>query len=375
MLLGMGKNKTLQSFFDKAEIDLSFDEGCIKMRKEAGEYLLLCQYSNRWRDRDAWSHPEKGGEIITTEAHERYMRWLDENPNKAPELWSLHIPSTQRKNIAHWWGFDGNFAFAEFRLTEEEALGIKRFTTIYKAGLSHGFFILKYDYNEGLIEEYITYEISILPVEMAANQWTNIELIQKGLVENMYLRPEQRAALVTLHGEDYVKELETKSQEFATMLDKVGIDSKALKTAVQSDVDERLAKSKKEEAQEEKIENVPLSALEMLQEDIMGALQRLHDLFTGDVKKLQERIDAQATQIKSLTETVEEIEVDDEDKVAAKAAAAPKSIFANWMPNSVIGDDTTLVTGRDKKSKGPKQEPVNGHMLAGLFGGLRNEEE
>jgi hypothetical protein len=368
---------SLKSFFDKLEIDLSFDQGCIKMRKsEAGDYFLLCQYSNRWRDRDAWSHPEKGGEIITTDAHERYMRWLDENPNKAPELWSLHIPGTQRKNIAHWWGFDGSFAFAEFKLSAEEAVGIKRFVSIYKAGLSHGFFVLKYDFNEGLIEEYITYEISILPVEMAANQWTNIELIQKELASNMYLRPEQRAALVTLHGEDYVKELETKSQEFASMLDKVGIDSKALKTAVQSDVDERLAKKEEVVAPVATEAGVTPAALETLQNDILGALQRLYDTMTLDMKKLQERIDAQAKQIKGLEEQVEIIEEEDEEKVAAKTAAAPKSLFANWLPSSVVGNETTLVTGRDQKTKGPKQSTVatNGHMLSGMFGGLRNEE-
>lgn len=370
---------SVKSFFDNLQIDLGFDKGCVKMRKGPdGNYLLMCQYSNRWRDRDVYSFPQKGGEIITTAAHERYMRWLDENPNKAPELWSVHIPGTQRKNIAHWWGFDGNFAFAEFKLTNEEALGINRFVSIYKPGLSHGFFILKYNFDEGLIEEYITYEISILPVEMAANQWTNFELVQKELMTQMYLQPETRAALVALHGEDYVKDLELKSREFGEMLDKVGVDTKALTTSFQADVEERLKKKKEvEEEKKEEPVSLTLSALETLQQEIMGAMQRLHETLSGDIKALKAFAEAQAVRIEQLETQVEEIEEDDEDKVAAKAAAAPKSIFAAWMPGSVIDKEETLVSNRDTKVKGPKQAAaLNGnHMLAGMFGGLRDEEE
>jgi len=371
------------SFFSNLEIDLGFQKDCLSMRKAAdGNYLLMCQYSNRWRDRDTFAHP-KGGEIVTREAHERYMRWLDDNPNKAPELWSLHLPGTQRKNIAHWWGFDGNFAFAEFKLTPEEALGVKRFVSIYEPGLSHGFFVLKYDADEGLIQEYITYEISILPLEMAANQWTSFELIEKELTKHMYLSDAQRAALVAMHGEDYVKEFESKSRDFAEVLDRVGIDTKGLKSSVQSDVAERLAKKEevKEEPKTEAVAtgNVTLAAFEALQNDLLGALQRLQETLGGDIKALKGLVEEQAERIDELEGTIEEIEVDDEDKVAQKASAAPRSIFANFMPASVIGqDDTELDTTDKKKLKGPaeaKTRKQGSHMLAGIFGGLNNEDE
>lgn len=387
---------SLASFFSSQEIDLSFNQGCLSMTKGAdGDYHLMCQYSNRWRDRDTWAHP-KGGEILTREAHEKYMDWLNQNPNKAPELWSLHIPGTQRKNIAHWWGFDGNFSYAEFKLTPEEALAVKRFTMIYKAGLSHGFFVLKYSFDDGLIEEYITYEISILPIEMAANQWTSISLIQKELLQNMYLRDDQRAALVALHGEDFVKDLETKSQALGTMLDTVGIDSKALKTRVQETVDEKVGKTaskkkpakagKKEEAaageaaaEETTDEVVTVTALETIQQDIMGALQRLNETLGKEIKALKEVVDEQATEIEELQDRLGEVEEDDGDRIEAAAAAAPKSIFAAWMPGSVIGADETIVEGKERKrlTKGPKQAPVNKHMLSGMFqkGGGYDEDE
>src|SRR5690606_7010366 len=128
---------------------------------------------------------------------------------------------------------------------------------------------LKYDADEGLIQEYITYEISILPLEMAANQWTSFELIEKELTKHMYLSDAQRAALVAMHGEDYVKEFESKSRDFAEVLDRVGIDTKGLKSSVQSDVAERLAKKEevKEEPKTEAVAtgNVTLAAFEALQ--------------------------------------------------------------------------------------------------------------
>lgn len=132
----------LQNLIEKSDSDpLVFTKGCLSMRKgDDGDYYLMCQFSNRWRDRDAWSAPWKGGEIITSDAHREFMAYLDNNPELAPALWSYHVPGTARQRRAHWWDFDGDFSYMEFRLNEDEAKGVKRFVDIYEPGLSHGFF-------------------------------------------------------------------------------------------------------------------------------------------------------------------------------------------------------------------------------------------
>lgn len=84
-----------------------------------------------------------------------------------------------------------------------------------------------YDEEEALIKSYFSYEVSILPRGMAANQWTTFGLLEKEL-KDMKFSPEKRAGLVALHGEQYVSALEAKSGELAKMLDAVGIDSKQL---------------------------------------------------------------------------------------------------------------------------------------------------
>lgn len=340
--------------------DITFTKGCLSMRKGDGDsYYLMCQFSNRWRDRDAWSAPHKGGEIITSDAHREFMAYLDKTPDLAPALWSYHIPGTARGKRAHWWDFDGDFAYMEFELTREEAEGVKRFTELYEPGLSHGFFVMSYDVDQALIKSYLTYEVSILPREMAANQWTTFGLLEEG-AKDMKFSPEKRQGLVALHGEPYVRALEEKTVELAGMLDKVGIDTKGL-GLIEDEPAAPVA--------------VPVAApvaapvdVKADQSDILAALTRLSEVLGGDIKAL-------SAQLSGLITRVEAIEKVDQEKVKAQVAAAPQSIFAQWMPVSVIGNVEAQLDGRSSLAKSGPEENLQGgnHMLAGMLpGGGRN---
>ena len=341
--------------------ELTFAKGCLSMRKGDGDsYYLMCQFSNRWRDRDAWSAPHKGGEIITSDAHREFMAYLDKTPELAPALWSYHIPGTARGKRAHWWDFDGDFAYMEFELTREEAEGVKRFTELYEPGLSHGFFVMSYDEDQALIKSYLSYEVSILPREMAANIWTTFGLLEEG-AKDMKFSPDKRAGLVALHGEPYVRALEEKTIELAGMLDKVGIDSKGLELVADE------AAATPEPAAEPVVAAVEVKANES---DILAAMNRITEVLGGDIKAL-------SAQLSGLMTRVEAMEKSDKSKVEAQVAAAPQSIFAKWMPVSVIGNEEAFVDGRSALAKSGPDEVVksNGHAMAGLLpsGGNRGQ--
>lgn len=359
----------------RAENDLSFEKGCLSLRKKSGsdEYYLLATFSNKFRDIDRFAAPHKGGEIVASYAHEAYMKFLDEHPDLAPHLWSLHIPGTARKNRAHWWDFDGVFCYAEFLLTKEEAEGVAAFSQEYTPGLSHGFFVFKYDKEQAVIEDYYTYEISIVPLEWAANPWTTFETIAKEL--KMKLTPERRAALVKLHGEEYVKNLETKGDQMLAFLQEIDVESKAL-----------AEKEKSAEGGNGK-GNPPGGALRQAQgaeagsvegeyaksTDVVEALKALYNDQLAKLKEITERIDkiegAAGEKFQELEERLENVEMPDSERIAAKAAATPLSLLTSWMPSSVVGKDGARVEAGSKLDKSAPQESKDGfaHAFAQMF--------
>lgn len=354
---------------DLDAFDYSFQTDSLILRKSpsTGEYHLMTIYSNRFRDRDSTSFPRLGGEIVSSDGHRKYMAFLDANPGKAPELWSLHLPGTARKNRAHWWDFDGNFAYAEFKLTPEEALGVYQFAQVFEPGLSHGFAVYRYDAEKGIIEEYETYEISILPQEWAANPWTTFTLIRKEL-EDMKLTPEKRAVLVSLHGEEFVNEFEQKSDKLVTVLDALGVDTKSVfseKDAAQTDATTEVPAA---------TPAAPGATTSVTEEAIVGALNTLHQALSGEIKSVTAQF---SKTVEELTARINKIESDDTDRVGAKAAAITPSILTAWMPASIIGQSGAAVFATDAlHKKGPAETLHNSnHVLAGLLDGLGGENE
>lgn len=327
------------------------------MRKAAEDkYYLMATFSNRFRDIDKHAAPHKGGEIIASYAHENYMKFLDEHPSLAPELWSLHIPGTSRKNRAHWWDYDGAFSYCEFEVTKEEAQGIAEFCKEYTPGLSHGFYVFKYDKDNAVIEDYYTYEISILPIEWAANPWTTFELISKEL--KMKLTAERRAALVKLHGEGFVTQLEQKGDQMLSMLQTLEAESKALNGTLKgSGAEGGNAEDQAPAGTETKTEGGEEYAKSS---DVLAALKTLNDANNADLSKIKEALDAKFQEIDEWMERVnaalEALGMSDSQKLNSMAAAMPVALLSSWTPQSVIGNAQTEVDPKEKLAKSKPEE-------------------
>lgn len=166
--------------------------------------------SNNYRDLQ--------GEIITQDAHKEFLAWLDANPAAAPELWTWHTPGTARKARADWWALtDGGFVWMSGPLTDAEAGQFKAGEVL---GMSHGFYAVKAGTD---IVRYRSFEVSELPLQAAANVWTQFGV--KG--ETMAFDPQKREFLASRFGETFVTELEQQDEARAKTLKDSGVEFKA----------------------------------------------------------------------------------------------------------------------------------------------------
>ena len=103
-----------------------------KVLKTASGYRWLGWVSNKFIDRE--------GEILTDKAHSDFVAWLDQNPQAAPQLWTYHIPGTQRENKADFWAYLNGFLLLGGKLTDSEAELLQKAGDL---GMSHGFYVLE----------------------------------------------------------------------------------------------------------------------------------------------------------------------------------------------------------------------------------------
>jgi len=297
----------------KSELAKRRQNGSFVLRKDAnGGMNLFGAFSNRWRDTDFHANPLNGGEIVTSDAHKEFADWLDKHPQHALELWTWHMWGTARKSRANWWGWTDNNFYMNWPLTDKEAEAIANWTLNNEPGMSFGFYVFDYKWDDGTINKYRAFEASILPKKYAENPFASFELVDSNHSgeTNMALSKDKRAALVTLHGEQFVKDLEATDAQMAEALDGAGVESK-----------------EKEDAAEG-VENVTVAEVAFASEKaVVEALTRVEEAFTAAVKALSDKVDALTTELTAIKA---------EREAEAKAAAAPASVLAAYMPKSIL---------------------------------------
>lgn len=192
----------------------------MKLLKAAdGSYRWVGWVSNKWRDVDTAKHP--AGEIITEAAHKEFVGWLDAHPDQAPQWWTWHTPV--RKSRADWWDYADGFLLMSGPVPDGEEKGYLELDE--PVAMSHGFMVLARNGAQGLIEKYRSFEVSDLPLEVAANPWTAFDVVRKEL-GTMGFTPDKRAYFVKVFGEDRTKQLEAETEAMGKSLDEAGIEAK-----------------------------------------------------------------------------------------------------------------------------------------------------
>lgn len=365
-----------------------------------GQYTLLGRFSNRWRDWDFHSNPENGGEIISSAAHQEFIAWLDKNPQHAPELWVWHTWGSAFKNRAYWWGWSGNFMYAAWELTPDEAIKVVEWQEELKSqgrdlGMSFGFYVLDYDFRNGIIEKYRAFEASILPLDRAANPWTSVLVNYKE--EKMAFDKERIEALCKIHGPAFVEKLIKEDEEMAKALDAAGFDTKSFDDVSEQEVearsesvsegedadvisekaegsvvetkndgavieehvvedkknDETLQSKEPKEAEKAEVDNFSDRRDEIvkalvekmdamrngMEQDIIGALERMKQLYDGEIGSLRNTVESLQKALLTQQEIIEAFgkQIDamrervEAEEEAEKMAAAPAGLLAAFL--------------------------------------------
>lgn len=276
------RNKMQQE--DTKDLPLSFT-----VRKDSdGNWRWFGVASNNYLDRD--------GEIITHSAHVEFEKYLDENPDAAPELWSWHTPGTAARHKADWWHYSDGFFHYSGILTEEEADNYAGVDEI-ELGMSHGFFVL--DQKGPYITRYRTFEVSDLPREAAANPYTSFRFDQ--LKEKEMFSERKRSFLVSKYGEEAVAGLEGDTEEAKAALEELGVERKEMDAEYEAHLEEELAE-KVSQNMKPMLEGI-LGVLNV--EELQKALAQLNDGIRKNATAL-ERLDEVEEKVDHLLKTEDE---------------------------------------------------------------------
>lgn len=289
--------------------------------KEAGGLRWVALVSNHFRDRD------RPPEIISGVAHKEFVEYLDKG-GEWPELWLWHVPGTK-------WGKADFADFADGFLVmsgavdkgkEAVAKALAEVAETEPVGVSHGFRILEWaDKERGVIGRYRPFEVSPLPMEQAANPWTEISIIKK---EADMLNPRKRAWLEQVLGKDVVKGIEAGTADLAKALNEAGYEWKEVekppeKVAQQPDpVEARLKEIS--------------AAFKAMAEQSLAILDRLTKLERSDDEKIAEVFTARTKAAKGYKASEAKDNIVDNDKDGEVAKGEPDSGL-EWIRGALGG--------------------------------------
>jgi len=303
---------------------------------------LLGTFTNNRIDRE--------GQILTNAAHKDFIQYLDEHPERAPSLILWHLDDTNLSNgSAKAWYYNAGFVSMIWELSEKSAEFVANFDKLFNAGMSHGFNVLRFD-EAGDIEQYRTFEASILPLDKAANIYTDINFIK----EQDDMTDEQMAKAMQAFGAEAALKIAKQLNEAETVaneLDQQGIAKKEIK---------------EDSAEVEEIEETAAD-----EETTINDEAKLVEALTERDNRVDEILASQQARIDELSDQVAELT---KQLGGRKQAGATRASIANYWQSikgqSIIGNEAAQVDGRSTLAKSkPKSNEETEHALNGIFDG------
>jgi hypothetical protein len=321
-------------------------DGELPAFKALGDGYWFASYSNNFEDVDK--------EILSLDAHDRYLARVHAGLVPLPELWFMHTKGTRHGEALHVWR-QGHVMMAVGTF-DETPLGasLEKYYLKAKAEdikLSHGFlYPVKWGKRKMgdlyIYEDYNTYEITTLPASYArpANPYTNSFLAVQE-IKAMPMTEKTREAL--LHAgvnEKLVTELEGIANNSEAQGEKVAELGVAMKA-----FDDLLPDNKQQKDAEE-VESVDASLLEQVilnqksQQDVQDKLLAIMEQVPAAMKSYEDKI-------KQLQDSVK-----DKD---AQLNAVPKSVAAgNADASKLNGQEIAeAVNELEERKSGASNEP------------------
>lgn len=197
--------------------------GIGQMEKSASSVVVEKDANGDWRA-VMWptnNFIDTDGEILSKDAHEEYSAWVNDHMELAPVFTTWHEPSMVRKHQVDFVEYTNGFMLMSAPLTPEEAEGIFRVEKMCDLGMSHGTVVLERDKNNPkIITKYRMVEVSDLPLENAANPFTDFSVVTKEV------SMDKKQYLATLLGEERAEEFFEKSGMKQAALREAGVKEK-----------------------------------------------------------------------------------------------------------------------------------------------------
>lgn len=302
----------------------------VVVEKDAsGTWRAVMWPSNNFKDFD--------GEIIAEKAHQEYVEWLDENKNLSPVFTTWHEPGLVRKHQVDFAAYESGYLIMSAPLTEEEAAGLLVAQEVCDLGMSHGSIVLERDaQNPKIITKYRMVEVSDLPLENAANPFTDFSVISKEA------DMDKQKYLASLLGEERAKEFLEKTGLKQAELREAGVEEKG-----------KTDTTPEPEPAKETVKTEEPAAPDM--EAILKAVSEQFDIegLNAFVQKAQEDSEKLAV----LEEVVKSLKEDGDEKLAEKIAPPiTKKMAWTTRPSQSKDNHINEADEKDKllKQSGPK---------------------
>jgi hypothetical protein len=133
----------------------------------------------RWIGRPTNNFIDWQTDIVSKSAHQGYVAWLDENPELAPAFVPWHTTLRREHDVDFWMEQDGALIMSGI-LTENEAAALFKAQTKADLGMSYQALGMRLDKSDPrVITNYWMYEVSDLPLDKAANPFTELTTMIK----------------------------------------------------------------------------------------------------------------------------------------------------------------------------------------------------
>lgn len=185
-----------------------------------GSWRAVMWPTNNFKDLD--------GDILAEIAHKEYAEWVNKNMDCAPLFVVGHIPGTERESAVDFVAYESGFLLMSSQLTEKEAADLLRMQAVTDIGMSHGSLVLERDpQNENVITKYRMVEVSDLPLERAANPFTDFDVLSKEAAMDV------KQYLIEMLGEERAVNYLAKTGLKQDSLRKAGVEEKEAATPSQ----------------------------------------------------------------------------------------------------------------------------------------------
>lgn len=326
------------------EVSTKSQHNAILIEKDiAGDWRWVGWVSNNYIDWDV--------DIISESAHKEYVEWLGKNMDMAPALLAWHTPGTAAENPVDYAAYENGFLIMSGKLTEPEAQGLLKMGSETDLGMSHNSFVFERDKKDTrIVLKYRTVEATHLPLDKAANPFTDFETLTKEVGMNLV------EYLTEIYGS------KEKAQAFAdrTGLAKKALDEAGLKSAsAEQTLDEAAASSAPpKEGGSAQRGNVPnMEAIIKAVEEHLG-MQDLAKVFA----QMQESVE----RVPVLEAVIKDLQTNQDERLAEKLA--PPVGKYPWMQKARASASADTVLKEGEEDQKLKKSAPSANWMADALG-------